>query len=168
MSRRKPDVLVIGDVAGADAALAELGEIERALGGVENDMNEAIDTAKAVAEGTAAPLKERRKILESALGVFGESRKGELFKDKKSLELQFGVLGFRKSTKVLTQSKTTLAMVLERLKEFGFQDAITTKESVNKETLRGWPEERLATVGMRRVVSDDFYLELKQEAVRQD
>lgn len=163
MTRAKPRPVVIADLNQAEGAMAELAEIARNLVGIEAEMNQAIDQAKTRASNLADPLKARKKALEHALGTFGQLNKAELFRRRKSLEMAFGIIGFRKATKLLTQPKVTLAMVLEKLREYGFAEAIRTKQSVDREAMREWPDERLETVGMRRVSSDEFFIEIKTE-----
>ncbi len=162
--RIKPKAVIIADTDEAGAALAEMAELDRTLDLHTVEMNEAMDLAKAKAKAACAPLEARRKELATALANFAEGRKGELFKTRKSLELLFGVIGFRQSTAIKTVNKaTTWEMVLERIKQFGFGEAVRTQESVDKDTLRGWTDERLATVGARREVKDEFYIEVHKE-----
>ncbi len=165
MPRRKPTAVVIADLKEAEAALGELARLERDLAAVEAEMNEGIDRLKAEAAAKAQPLTARRKELESALATFGQLNKGELFSRRKSRELAFGTIGFRRATKLVTRPKLTLAIVLEKLKEYGFTDAIRTKESVDKDAMRDWPDERLEIVGMQRKVTDEFFIELKAEEI---
>jgi len=165
MPRRKPRTHIIADLKQAEAALSEIAEIERTITSHEAHMNETIDKAKADAKALCAPLVSRRKELADALATYATLHKTELFANRRSLDLGFGQIGFRKVTKLMTQPKITMASVLERLRDLNFTEAIRSKESVDKEAMREWPEERLATVGMRRMSSDDFFYEIDQEAV---
>lgn len=165
MPRRKPTAVVIADLKQAEAALGELARLERELTAVECALNEGIDRLKAEAAAAAKPLGARRKELEAALATFAQLNKSELFGRRKSRELAFGVIGFRRSTKLVTRPRLTLALVLEKLREYGFREAIRTRESVDKEAMRDWPDERLELVGMRRKVADEFFIELKTEDI---
>jgi len=164
MARRKPKATVIS-LKEAEAALGELARLERDLTAVECELNEGIDRLKAEAAAKAKPLHARRKELETALATFAQLNKGELFRRRKSLELAFGTIGFRRSTKLVPRPKLTLAMVLEKLREYGFREAIRIKESVDKEAMRDWPDERLELVGLRRKITDEFFIELKTEEI---
>lgn len=128
-------------------------------------MNEEIDRAKASARATAEPLEARRKELAIALEAYATHNKAALFAKRKSLDLGFGVIGFRLSHKLKTLAKHTWGQVLEALKGYGFSEAIRVKEEVDKDVMRDWPAERLATVGVTRETSDEFYIEIKQEEV---
>ena len=64
--------------------------------------------------------------------------------------------------------------MLERLQELAegdagkpFREALRTKVEVDKEAMRDWPEERLATIGVRKVAEDEFYYELKGESIKE-
>ncbi|WP_027366959.1 host-nuclease inhibitor Gam family protein [Desulfocurvibacter africanus] len=168
MARSKPQVMTIEDLAQADAVLEELCRIGRKLGEIEAAMNEALDVAKAEAKKAAAPLAARKKELETALATFGAYNKADLFKKRRSVERAFGVFGFRKSTKLKLLSKFTWALVLQRLKELKLEDGIRIKEEVNKEALQTWPEERQETVGVKLDTSDEFFIELSQEKLKEE
>lgn len=43
---------------------------------------------------------------------------------------------------------------------------IRTKLEVDREALRGWPGERLESVGVKLETVDEFFVELKQEALQ--
>jgi phage host-nuclease inhibitor protein Gam len=165
--RIKPKAVIVADAPQAEAALAEMAELDLTMELHTVEMNEAINAAKASAKAACAPLETRRKELEQALASYAELNKATLFKARKSLDLGFGVLGFRLSTCVKTVSKaTTWEMVLQKLKDFGFAEAIRIQESVDKDVLRTYPDERLATVGVKREVTDVFFIEINKEAVR--
>lgn len=164
-TRTKPQALVVADLKQAEAALAEMAEIDRTAEAREAAMNAAIDAARTEAKALCEPLAARRKELEQALASFAELNKAELFGKRKSLDLGFGTIGFRLSTSIKTVAKITWDMVLQKLKDFGFTEAVRSKESVDKDVLRGWPDERLATVGARREVRDEFFIEINREAV---
>jgi phage host-nuclease inhibitor protein Gam len=164
MARTKPQPLIIADLPAADEALRQLGEINREQERIENGMNDQIDQLKAAAKAQLAPLAASRKRLEDALAVFGTQRKAELFPDRKrSQELTFGVIGFRKATSLRLLAKHTWAMVLQRLQDLGFHDAIRIKPEVDKDALRGWTDGKLEDVGVKRETVDEFFVELKAE-----
>lgn len=161
--RIKPDPIIVSDIRQAEGYLAEMAALDRKLTGIANDMNTAIDAAKERASNESAPLLARRKALGEAIGTYSTLNKGELFKERKSLDLGFGVIGFRLSTQIMQAGRVTKEMTLEKLHEYGFTDGIRTKEEINKDAVAGWPEERLALVGLRRRVQDAFFIEIKAE-----
>lgn len=165
-TRTKPQPLIISDMAQADEALRQLGEIARESAQIESGMNAQIDQIKAVAKAQMEPLTASRKRMEDALAVFGTQQKAELFTERKrSQELAFGIIGFRRATSLRLMAKRTWGRVLERLEALGFTSAIRTKREVDKPAMADWSDEQLETVGVKRETSDEFYIELKQEAL---
>jgi len=166
MARRKPKkIYPVNTLAEANSALAEIGRLERKITLIKTQLNETIDQAKANADAKAAPLHNRIAEIGAGLTAFGEMNKRSLFKSRRSRELDYGVIGFRKSSSIKPKPKTTWAMVLGRLKEMKFCTAIRTKEEVNKEELAAWPAERLDLVGARRVDADQFWYEVNEERI---
>ncbi|MGE4264253.1 MAG: host-nuclease inhibitor Gam family protein [Desulfovibrio sp.] len=162
--RTKPQPLIINDLNQADEALRQLAEVTREQARIEQGLNEQVDTLKAAAKLHLEPLTASRKRLEDALAVFGIQQKGELFTERKrSQELAFGIIGFRKATSLRLLAKHTWAMVLKRLQDLNLTEGLRTKLEVDKDALRDWPDTRLETVGVKRETTDEFYIELKQE-----
>lgn len=162
--RTKPQPHIIGDLKQADEALRQLAEIDREQRQIESGAQAQIDHVKAVAKAQMEPLAEARKRLEEALAVFGTQKKAELFPEKKrSQELTFGTIGFRRATALRLMAKRTWGSVLERLEALNFTSAIRIKREVDKPAMADWTDEQLETVGVRREQSDEFYIELKQE-----
>ncbi len=165
-TRTKPQPMVIGNLEEADNALRQLAEIARESALIDQSLNEQIDTLKAAAKQQMEPLLAARKRLEDALAVFGIQNKDELFPERKrSQELVFGILGFRRSTSLRLLAKHTWAMVLKRLQDLGQTSGIRTKHEVDKDALRGWSDGALENVGVKRETVDEFFVELKQEAL---
>lgn len=165
MARNKPNrIKPIADLEQANAALAEIAELKRRIAAIESGMNEAIDAIKADGEAEAAPLQAQVKSIEGGLQAFAEYNRA-MFKDRRSRELDHGAIGFRKSREIKPASRTTWQMVLGKLKELAFSEAIRTKEEVNKDELSTWPDERLTLVGARRVKKDLFWYEIHQETI---
>ncbi|MEW6263363.1 MAG: host-nuclease inhibitor Gam family protein [Thermodesulfobacteriota bacterium] len=168
-SRRKPEPpVLVSSLTQADAVLAEIADLDRQVRSLEDAKNSELDRIKAAAARQAAPMLERRASLELALAAWATLNRTELFPEAKTLDLMFGRLGFRKSTKIEPCAKVTWAMILGRLKELCFPEAIRVKEDVNREELHAWPAEKLALVGARRVEKDDFWYETKTEELPQE
>ncbi len=163
--RTKPQPLIINDLDQADEALRQLAEIAREQAVIEGTLNEQIDELKAAAKRQMGPLADDRKRLEDALGVFGTLKKADLFGEsrKRSQELAFGVIGFRRATSLRLLAKKTWGGVLVRLEALGFTTAIRVKHEVDKTAMADWSDEQLETVGVRREQVDEFFIELKQE-----
>lgn len=165
--RSKPQPFIISDMAQADEALRQLGEIHREQRQLEDGAQAQIDQIKAVAKAQLEPLVNNRKRLEDALAVYATAHKAEIFGDvrNRSQSLVFGTIGFRRATALRLMAKRTWAMVLQRLHDLGFKEGVRTKAEVDKEALRGWPEGKLEDVGVIRETTDEFYIELNLEEV---
>lgn len=166
--RIKPDPHVVEDRAQAECALAEIAALDRKLDGIATDMQETIDLAKARASQEANPLIARRKELADAVAVFAKLNRQTLFAKAKSVDLGFGTIGFRASTRIVQIRGVTVEMTLERLHQYNLVDGIRTKEEINKDTALGWPDERLELVGMRRQQIDSFFIEIKKDQLPQE
>ena len=167
MARIKPDPYVIADRAQAEGALAEMAALDRKLAGIESAMQEVIDTAKATASQQANPLLARRKELADAIAVYAKLNRQELFAKAKSLDMGFGIIGFRASTRISQVRGITAEMTLEKLHQYNLADGIRVKEEINKEACLGWPDERLELVGLVRKILDTFFIEIKKDEVPQ-
>lgn len=164
-SRIKPDPHIVADRAQCEGALAEIAALDRKSAAIETDMQERIDAAKAQASQLSAPLAARRKELADAVAVFAKLNRQELFAKAKSLDLGFGVIGFRQSTSIVQVRGVSAEMTLDKLHQYNLTDGIRVKEEVNKESALGWPDERLELVGLKRQQSDTFFIEIKKDTV---
>lgn len=165
MARKKPNsIKAVGSFDQMSGSLGELAGLKRKLDKIESDLNAAIEKLKEDAKAEAAPIIEQIKALEGGMQAFAELKK-DTFDKKRSKALVHGTVGFRKSSELKPKPKKTWAMVLERLKELGHDDAIRKVESVDKEELKKWTDEKLATVLVRRVPKDDFWYEIDEERI---
>lgn len=165
MTRIKPDPHVVADRAQAECALAEIAALDRKISGIESEMQECIDKAKAAASQQVNPLQARRKELADAVAVYAKLNRQELFAKAKSLDMGFGVIGFRASTRISQIRGITAEMTLEKLHQYNLSDGIRVKEEINKDSCLGWPDERLELVGLKRLMQDTFFIEIKKDAV---
>jgi len=169
-NRKKPaPIMMISNLAQASAVLAELSALTRKTEAIEAEMNERIAEQKERAAAAAAPCQDRIKALENGLQAFAEHRREELFANRKTVEVNGGRFGFRRSTRLKPAPKTTWAKVLNALKAAGIREAIRVKEAVNREELATWGDDKLEIYGVRREVTDVFWwepadVELKSEA----
>lgn len=150
-----------------DSVLETIGAKTRSLEKIEHTMQERIDKAKTDAAMAAQPLKDEVKELEAALMIFLEDRKNE-FETKKTRELNFGSVGYRKSTKVvLPRGESKMQELINKLKALGMQDCIVAKqEKVDKEALKAYSEEDIKEAGAWLDVQDKPWYEVKREEVK--
>lgn len=163
--RSKPAPHIVENTQQAEGALAELASIARKIQALEIEQQEAIDLAKAQASQACTPLFTRQKELENGLAVFAHLNKKELFIKGKSLDLGFGIIGFRASQEIAQMKNIKAEITIQKLKEFNFLDGIKTTETVNRSAMTEWSEEKLETVGLERKQKDAFFVEIKQDDV---
>lgn len=123
------------------------------------DAEEKIAKIKEKLAKEAEPMLAEISKLAASVQAYSEYNKSDLFEKKKSIELNFGIFGFRKSTKITTK-KTTL----DKLKALGLKEAIITKETPNKDILANYDKELLAKVDAKRSEEDTFWYEVKEDA----
>lgn len=161
-TRRKSEATIrLDNTEALDNALYEIAQMRQECKRIDSEADAKINDIKAAAQQMAEPLRARIEKLEAAVFTFVDYNRSTLFADRKSLELNFGIVGFRLSTRISISSKRTL----ELLKQFGFTEAIRTTEQVDKTVLAAWPEDRLSTVEASRKQDDLPYFEIKEEAV---
>lgn len=169
-------------------ALKDIGLAQKELDAIDAKANAEIAKIKEKALKDGESL--RTKITESASKIqsYAEYNKDELFKDAKSIELSFGKIGYRKSTKISVK-KTTLDMLkklldgrkleVEKAESEEKRNAITVlitkiqscirvKEEPNKESLGLMDDAFLKTVGASRKITNDFFCEANIEEVNKD
>jgi len=151
------------DLPDVDGALYEMAQATAEIKQLEAVVEARINDLKEAYKQKAQPLVDRIKALELDVLAFAEDRKPDLFSDKRSLELTFGEIGFRRSTRISVRQDT-----LALLKELGWEEGIRVEESVNKEKLTEWSDEQLARVHASRTELDKFWYELHElDAVEQ-
>lgn len=144
-----------------DECLQVMSDAENQLSVITADMNAAIAQAKKEAEERAAQYKEIIKQNEGKIKEFTTIRKEEL--NGKSRQLTFGTVGFRQSTKLLLPSDT--AEVILKLRENGMADCINVKETINKDTVKAYPEEDILKIGGYLQRSDTFWYETDKDSL---
>lgn len=145
--------------AEADQALLKIGTLTREIAKKEGAATSRIEEIKAkLVMDTSKQVAEKTALLHD-LEMFAQVHRENLIEEagKKSIVLNHGKLGFRKSTKIVVRS---VAKVLELLKsDRRGKQHIRVKESVDKESLRDVPDDDLLNWGIRREVTDEFWCE---------
>lgn len=161
-TRSKPttEIKKITSLSEADHTLHKIADLRATIRQAEAEADIAVNAIKDKLKETCTPMLDEISSLEKSLAVYSEYNKEELFKDKKTIELTFGLFGFRKSTSISVKRDT-----IDLLKEHGFTDAIRLKETPNKEVLGEWSEDRLKLVHVTRRVKDGFWIETKENDV---
>lgn len=161
---RIPDEPALKNWEDVDMNFKEMGEYQLQLEQIEADMNQKISDLKLEAEMQAKPLKDSIKVLERQIKDYAEANRDELG-SKKTKFVNFGKLGFRKSTKIkLPRAANKLLEVIKRLRSYGMTDCvIQPPEKIDKDALKKYPEADILKVGATLDVDDTFWYEVDRE-----
>ncbi len=164
-TRIKPAATIIRSLEQADVALHEIGSLEHQLQQEQADLAQQIEDMKKALLERQAPLVEARERLLEAVQAYATHEKDELFPDgeKRSIDLPFGTLGWRRSTEISLTKKCTV----EHLEELGLGSCVAVKKSVSKSELAKLEAEALTKAGARRSEKDTFFVELNRERLEE-
>ena len=150
----------IKSLADAETALGEIGSLMNELDQIDAKGTKKIAEIKSKMASEGEKARERIKTLEANLALYAKYNKAELFKDKKTVILAYGSFGFRQSSTVRVK-KTTV----ELLKKLFHGKGIRIKEEADKDQLKDWSDEDLATVDAAKTVKDEFGYDINREEV---
>jgi phage host-nuclease inhibitor protein Gam len=163
MGRLKPNVKKIESLEDANLTLKEIGLLERELEAIDGDAHRQIAEIKTAAVKAGGPVRKRIADLSALLGAYAEYNRADLFRDKKTVQVSFGIFGYRKST-VITVKKTTLDL----LEQLGLKKYVRVKKEPDKEAMAALDDDTLAQVDAVRKVKDDFFCEADKEEINKD
>jgi phage host-nuclease inhibitor protein Gam len=163
MGRLKPNVKKIESLEDANLTLKEIGLLERQLETIDGDAHKQIVEIKTAVVKQGEPIRKRITDLSALLGAFAEYNRADLFKDKKTVQVSFGIFGYRKST-AISVKKTTL----ELLEKLGLDKYIRVKKEPDKEAMGSLDDDTLAQADAVRKVKDDFFCEADKEEINKD
>lgn len=147
----------------ADDRLKDYGRLEMQKEEIEIEMNQEINVIKEEVKAKVKQLDARLELLRLQLEEFGESQKTS-FDKVRTRDLNFGKCGYRKATNLTIKG---LKEVLAKLKEKAMTDCITVKEAVNKDVLKQYDDDTLATIkGVKKIVTDNFWFEVDRERIK--
>lgn len=161
--RIKPQVGKLESLDDVNLALRDIGLMEKELDAIDAKAAKDIAEIKTKAAKDGEELRKEIATTAAKIQAYAEYNKAELFKDKKSVDLSFGKIGFRQSTKISVK-KTTL----ELLKKLGFKSCVRIKEECDKDAMGNMTDEDLKSVDAARKVSNDFFCEANMEEVNKD
>ncbi|GHU44534.1 hypothetical protein FACS1894190_16000 [Spirochaetia bacterium] len=164
MARLKPSVKKIETVEDANLVLKEIGLLENQLQNIDGEANARIAEIKAAASEQGKTIRKRITDLSGLLGAYAEYNRDELFVERKSVKLTFGIFGYRKSTSISIKTKTTL----ELLKKLKLNRYIRVKEEPDREAMAELDDDVLSQVDAVRKVKDDFFCEADKEEINKD
>lgn len=141
----------------ADQLIHDIGDCEAEIRQAEDNARKKIESIKAELAVKTQPLQDMAARHTRNLEAFAITHKND-FEKQKSKKLNFGTLGWRKSTSIRVKKITLEKINLVFSKAFA-ASLIRVKESVDKDALAKLTDEELASVGARRDSKDVFFVE---------
>jgi len=164
MARTRSNEMSLKTLEEADKVLQEMCGIEASIEEIDNEANDHISKLKEAAAAKGKPLRDRYKACVKSLEAYARYFRGELFKDRKSLERCFGSFGFRKAPDSITVSRETADL----LQSLGLDQYIRTKIEPDKEAMLSLDDATLEQVQAARRQKEDFFVETKRDLVNQE
>lgn len=161
MARKRMEEPALKSWEEVDNTLKQIREAEIELGRIAADAERCMIDIRQQAEESAQPYKDKIKQMELQLKEFTVTNKADL--KGKTMELSFGRVGFRMSTRLVLPK--AVETVIRQLRKNGMGDCIITKESVNKEILKTYDETTILSVGASLKKEDTFWYETRQEKI---
>jgi len=150
-------IIPIKDWQDADERIQMTGVLQQRIARVEEEAGLKIDKIKAELAEIVSPYQKAIKVYICSLEAFAVAHP-EQFKDKRSRKLNFGVLGWRKSTSISIK-KTTLDLIKKVFPGTSAARFIRVNEAVDKDGLAKLTDGQLASIKARRVEKDVFFVE---------
>lgn len=164
----------------ADAALAELGRVNKLLAGLAERQQRALKKAEAAAARAAQGLESRRAKLAAALEKFCRRHQPELARvnghSRRSRRLLFGRVGYRASQAVVVRSEAAALRTLAHWR--AGQQFLRVRTELDREALRqfllhgqglsglpGQARRRLRRAGIELDVRQNWFYELDRRAL---
>lgn len=164
MARYKPNTGELQKLEDVDRALKELCGLEAEIERIDSEAEKQIAVIKAKTAEAGKGLRERVKEISATIKAFCDYHKNEYFKDKKSLNLSFGTIGYRMTPPSISITKQTLTL----MKQLGLVGYIRVKEDVDKEALLSLDDETLSQIEAVRKQKNEFFIQPKREQINKN
>lgn len=138
----------------AAAAVARIGALNREIGRIEADMNDALAAIKAGAEGRSVPLQEEVAAATEGLKIWAEANRAALTNQHKTktVNLGTGTILWRTApakVKGVPRTKEGVTALLAKIKALGLRQFVRVKEELNREAMIADPEKAEKVPGIK-------------------
>ncbi len=137
-------------------ALRDMRDIALRRRRAEIEMNNAITTIKDKFYQTDKPEKQAYDEIATNVKLYVEAHREE-FTDKKSRNLTFGTVGFRRATEIVTRN---VKAIIAAAKHYAMDDCIDVTEKLNKTAMAKYDDNALEKIGAHRQEKDIYFCEL--------
>ena len=171
MARRKPkqQLPTLNNWDEVDLAIKEIAEHERAIEAIVSNMNARIDAAKATAKTDSDPEIAKIAAISRQIEDYAEAHRADL-KSKKTLNLVFGQVGWRKSTRVaLPKDEEEYSKLIALLHRVGWHDCvIQAPPTISKDMIKAHDFAEAIKLGIAVKIKDEFWIETKRDDLPAD
>jgi len=152
----KPAIRMLAGWGAVDVLVRRIGDLQRDIEKAEAKAQARINRIKEDLAEDLAGSREGIAAHIASIEAFATAHRAEL-KGSQSRELNFGKLGWRRSSKVSVKKGTVdlIKVMFGRAAE----QYLHIKESPDKEALAKLTDEQLSKVGARRKRKEEFYVE---------
>jgi len=141
-------------LAAAEETLRRIREMRTEIDALKDNAEDEMREIKERYRRQLEPLMENFTSVEKGLIKLMKKEKAEVFKDEDRVALVSGILIYGRETKVSIPRNA-----LERIEAQGWDEAIKTAKSVDREIVEGWPIERLFAIGASKKLVENFSYE---------
>lgn len=134
-----------------------MGELQAEIDDLESEAQEKIDKIVADLSKKTEPLQRDRDLQFRSLEAFCNRKRSD-FGKLRSRKLNFGKMGWHRSTAIITSEKT-LDLIKAKLSKAESESCISVKVSISKKGLGKLKEDKLALVKARREDTEVFFVE---------
>ena len=148
---KQQNAIVITTRGEADALLQDIAQAARRIAVTEKVASETVDRVRRLLLLDTAGARQTIADSEAAIKAWAEANKTELFTEPRSLDLNWGRLGFRWTPwKIKFLNKLKVETIVEKLRANKMRHLIRVEESVDKEKALNYDNETLAPLGMKK------------------
>lgn len=125
----------------AERMIGEIGELQRQVAGVENDMNELLASVKRKHEEIARPMNEKIEKLFQAVHMYAEAHRASLLDgDSKTVKLATGEIRWRNTPPSVRLKRNRQEALIEALKAAKLGRFVRSYDEIDKEAILKEPD----------------------------
>ena len=145
----------------ANLYLGEIRKLTMSISGIEAEATAELARVSGDYEKRLSPLKTRLQELDKRLIKLMKADKKTFFKETDVVILENGTLVHSKEDRVKIPRGA-----LVKCKELGILEVIKTGESLDRDAVERWPDERLLLIGAERRLDEKFSYDVRIEEKR--
>jgi len=153
----KSPLIPVPDWKHADISVLRVGELQGQIAQLEEDAKNHINNVKKDLADKVKSRQDKITLHLNGIEAFATSHRDD-FENQKSRKLNFGSIGWRKSTSISVK-KNTLVLIKLFFRIDLQKTCIRINESVDKDAMAKLTDEQLASVKARRIEKDVFFVE---------